>query len=254
MKVTIITAAYNSEKTISACIESVASQTYPRMEHIIIDGGSKDSTLSIIRQYRSKIAYWVSEPDEGMYDAMNKGIQAATGDLVGILNSDDVYADNYVVEKVVETISDNNVDSCYGDLVYVDRINADKVIRYWKSGCFYRRKFRRGWMPPHPTFFVKKSIYEKYGSLNTDFPLAADYELMLRFLYKYEVSTAYIPEILIKMRTGGTSNPWSYTAKAVFENYRSWKINNLNPKLITFALKPLSKILQFRQVRNHIRS
>jgi len=175
---------------------------------------------------------------------MNKGIRAATGDIVGILNSDDIYADEFVVENVVKTMSENNVDSCYGDLVYVDKDNTGKVIRYWKSGDFYKERFRKGWMPPHPAFFVKREIYEKYGYLNLDFPLAADYELMLRFLYRYGVSTTYIPRVLVKMRTGGTSNPGLYTAGAVMENYRAWKANGLKYP-VTVLMKPLSKIFQF---------
>jgi len=146
---------------------------------------------------------------------------------------------------IVEKYRGNNVDSCYSDLVYVDRQNIDKRIRYWKSGNFYKERFKKGWMPPHPTFFAKKSVYEQYGLLNLDFPLAADYELMLRFLYKYEISTAYIPIVLVKMRTGGTSQPWLYTAKAIIENYKAWKINGIHTNIFTFILKPLSKTLQF---------
>ena len=139
---------------------------------------------------------------------------------------------------------ENNADSCYGDLVYVDRNDTNKIVRYWKAGNFYKERFKKGWMPPHPTFFVKKEVYERCGYLNLGFPLAADYEIMLRFLYKYEVSTIYIPKVLVKMRAGGTSKPGFYTAKAVLENYRAWKVNGLGYP-ITLLLKPFSKIMQF---------
>lgn len=175
---------------------------------------------------------------------MNKGIKTATGDVIGILNSDDIYEDNSVIEAVVNSLASNNVDSCYGDLVYVKRDDTDKVVRYWKAGNFYKDMFKRGWMPPHPTFFCKKSVYEKYGLLNLDFPSAADYELMLRLLYKCHVSTTYIPRVLVKMRSGGTSNPGVYTIKAIIENYRAWKVNELNYP-ITLLLKPFSKVIQF---------
>ena len=245
MKVSIITAVYNGSETIEDCIKSVVRQTYSKVEHVIIDGGSSDGTLDIMKKYNDRISKWISEPDNGIYDAMNKGIKNATGDIIGILNSDDIYTNEFVIENVAEIISAYNVDSCYGDLVYVERKNTDKIIRYWKAGNFYKDRFKKGWMPPHPTFFVKKSIYEKYGFLNLDFPLAADYEIMLRLLYKHNISTAYIPKLLVKMRSGGTSNPGIYTIKAIVENYKAWKVNDLTPDPFTFVLKPLSKIPQF---------
>ena len=188
----------------------------------------------------------MSEKDNGIYDAMNKGIKAATGDVVGILNSDDLYADEFVLDNVVKCLLKNNVYSCYGDLVYVDCNDTNKVVRNWKSGDFFKERFKRGWMPPHPTFFVKKHIYEKYGIFNLKFLLAADYELMLRFLYKYNVSTAYIPKCLVRMRTGGSCRPGLFnTSKNMMENYRAWKINDLTPTPITFILKPLTKVFQY---------
>ena len=249
MKTSIITAVFNGADTIEDCIKSILNQTYPDIEHIIIDGGSTDGTLEIIKKYEDRIAYWVSEHDNGIYDAMNKGVRAATGGIIGILNSDDMYADEFVIDNVVKTMIINNVESCYGDLVYVDRLDANKVVRHWKSGDFIKKRFKFGWMPPHPAFFVKRKIYEKYGMFNLDFPLAADYELMLRFLYKYGVSAVYIPKVLVKMRNGGTSQPWSYTAKAIIENHRAWKINGLYTNMLTFIFKPLSKIFQY--IRRH---
>ena len=246
MKISIVTAVFNGAETIEDCIKTVIGQTYSDIEHIIIDGGSTDGTLDLLKQYEDNIAKIVSGSDNGIYDAMNKGIKLAKGDVVGILNSDDMYADEFVIENVVKATSENKVDTSYGDLVYVDQDNTNKIIRHWKSGNFYRERFKKGWMPPHPTFFVKKHIYDQYGIFNLEFPLAADYELMLRFLYKYNVSTAYIPEFLVKMRTGGCCRPGILnTSKNVIENYRAWKINGLNPNPITFVLKPLSKTLQY---------
>lgn len=246
MKVSIITVVFNSKDTIEHTIESVLSQNYKNIEYIIIDGGSTDGTVDIIKKYEDRLAYWVSEPDDGLYDAMNKGIKAATGDVVGILNSDDMYADSSVIEETVNVISKEKVDTCYGDLVYVDKNNTQKVRRQWKSGNFLRDRFKRGWMPPHPTFFVKREIYQKYGLFNTNFPIAADYELMLRFLYKLGCSTAYIPKVLVKMRTGGNSSPsLANTIKANIEGYRAWKVNGLKPNPVIFIIKPLSKIAQY---------
>ena len=227
----------------------MVSQGYPDLEHIIVDGNSSDATLPIIFRHADRIDKLISEPDHGIYDAMNKGISLATGDVIGILNSDDFYAHSHVLEKVARVFKDEDVDTCYGDLIYVDPTNVKRVTRYWRSGAHNPRNFYQGWMPPHPTFFVRKSIYNKYGLLNLKFPLAADYELMLRLLYKYNISATYIPRVIVKMRTGGTSNPGFYTVKANIENYNAWRVNNLKPPLIAFILKPLSKILQYRFAR-----
>lgn len=246
MKISIITASFQCAETIEDCIKSIVNQTYSHMEHIIIDGGSRDGTLDVIKKYNHKIAKLVSERDSGIYYAINKGLKNATGDIIGILNSDDLYMDGNVIEDVVNAISKNNVDACYGDLLYVEREDADKVVRVWNAGAYDRKSFRKGWMPPHPAFFVKRSVYEKYGMFNTDFPIAADYELMLRFLYKYNVSTAYIPRVLVKMRTGGKSKPdLIRITKNMIENYRAWKVNELDLNPFTFILKPLSKAVQY---------
>ena len=204
MKVSIITIAYNSAETIEDTIKSIVTQDYSNIEYIIIDGGSTDKTLSIVDKFKDSITTIISEPDKGIYDAMNKGVQNATGDIVGILNSDDIYADNKVVSRIVEAIG--NKDSIYADLVYVDRDNTDKVTRYWKSGKYRKGIFKKGWMPPHPTFFIKKSCYDQYGTYNLQLKSAADYELMLRMLHKHNISVAYLPEVITKMRVGGQSN------------------------------------------------
>ncbi len=248
MKISIITVVLNNESYIEDCINSVFNQTYGSIEYIVIDGGSKDGTVGIIRKYEKYISTWISEPDRGLYDAMNKGIKIATGDIIGILNSDDMYADETVIRSIVNCILENGVDTCYGDLVYVDCKDINRQVRYWKSGTFNKERFRRGWMPPHPTFFVKHHVYEKYGTFDLNFPLAADYELMLRFLYIYDVSASYIPKCLVKMRTGGSCHPGlTNTSNNVIENYRAWKVNGLKPNLFTFLMKPLFKIFQYRR-------
>lgn len=206
MKISIITVSYNSVNTIRDTIESVLNQTYKDIEYIIIDGGSTDGTVELIKSYGNKIHKFVSEKDKGIYDAMNKGIRLATGDVIGILNSDDVYFDEFVIEKVVKIFNEKKVDSLYGDLYYVDRYDLNKVVRYWKSSNFKHGSFAKGWHPPHPTFFVKREIYEKYGMFDPTMEVSADFELMLRFLEKYHITTEYLPEIMIKMRTGGESN------------------------------------------------
>jgi len=246
LKVSIITAVLNNRKTIEECMQSIINQTYQHRECIVIDGGSTDGTMDLLKKYENRMTKIVSERDNGIYDAMNKGIKLATGDVIGILNSDDIYNDATVIESVANAIMENSVDSCYGDLVYVDKNNPDKVIRYWKSCIYKNGLFRSGWMPPHPTFFVKREVYEKYGCFNTDFKIAADYELMLRFLERHKISTYYIPEVLIKMRMGGMSNR---SLKNLFikssEDYKAWKINNLNGGIYTILLKNLCKLPQF---------
>lgn len=246
MKVSIITISYNSAETIEDTIKSVVGQDYPNIEYIIIDGASKDETLSIVGKYKDKIAKVVSEKDKGIYDAMNKGVENATGDIIGILNSDDYYYDESVISEVVQLFEKEKTDGLYADLVYVDRADSDKVIRYWKSGEYQQGKFLKGWMPPHPTFFVKKEVYEKFGLYSTDLRSAADYEFMLRVIHKHNISLSYMPRILTKMRVGGMSNvSLKNRWKANMEDRRAWKINGLKPKWYTLTVKPLSKILQF---------
>jgi glycosyltransferase len=246
MKITVVTAVLNNKVFFESCINSVLKQTYPDKESIIVDGGSIDGTVDIIKKYEDRITSWISEPDNGIYDALNKGLKLSSGDIVGILNADDIYAHNKVLETVVSHMTENKVDSCYGNLLYVDRKNLHKTIRYWKSDIYKEGLFYKGWMPPHPTFFVKREMYEKYGYFNTDFKIAADYELMLRLIEKHKISTCYIPEVLVKMRMGGMSNR---SLKNLFikssEDYKAWKINNLNGGIYTILLKNLCKLPQF---------
>ncbi len=201
--ITIVTVAYNGSSTIYDCVNSVKNQTIP-LEHIIIDGASTDNSVEIVRE-TSPHARIISEPDNGIYDAMNKGIRLATGDVIGILNSDDFYVDNRVLSKIVEIFDTNQVDAVFADLVFVNPDNLNRVVRYYSGSNFSLAKFAYGWMPPHPTFFVKRSCYEKFGFFKTDYQIAADFELLARFLVKHRVSYHYHPEVIIKMRTGGVS-------------------------------------------------
>ena len=205
MKVSIITVVWNNKETIKDAIESVLNQTYENIEYIIIDGASTDGTVELIQNYGSKISQFISEKDKGLYDAMNKGISLATGDVIGILNSDDFYINEHVIQKIVDTFKENNVNSVFADLVFVKPNNLEKIVRYYDSSKFHPSKFAYGWMPAHPTFFVKREFYEKYGVYKTDYKIAADYELLTRFLAKYKLSYFYLKESIIKMRVGGVS-------------------------------------------------
>ena len=246
MNVSIITVCLNCELTIEQTIMSVINQNYPTIEYIIIDGKSNDGTREIIKKYKDKISKIISEEDEGMYFAINKGIQLATGDIIGILNSDDFYVDNNVISKVINEFVSKDVDAVYADLVYVHRDDTSKIIRYWKADAYHHGLFKKGWMPPHPTFFVKKEIYDKYGLYNTDLSLAADYELMLRFIHKMKISLSYLPAVLIKMRVGGTGNKsLPQRLKDNREDRLAWKLNGLKPGTFTLFLKPLLKVKQY---------
>jgi glycosyltransferase len=258
MKVSLITVSYNSANTIADTLRSVQHQTYKDIEYIVVDGNSSDGTVEIVKQFlnaeqgRSEgasqevVTKFLCERDKGIYDAMNKGLALATGDIIGVLNSDDFYCSNDVIEKVVRAFQLNNTDCLYGDLNYVDPLNTSKVIRKWRSGPFRKENFLNGWMPPHPTFFVRKKCYEKFGMFDTQFKSAADYELMLRFLYKESCSAFYLPKVMIHMRAGGISNvSLKNRIRANREDRLAWKINGLKPKWFTLLRKPLSKLSQY---------
>lgn len=246
MKISIITVAFNAEKTIGDTIESVLKQDYEDIEYIIIDGASTDQTLDVINQYKSQIDTIISEPDQGIYDGMNKGISYATGDFVGILNADDFYTDHTVVSRIVEQIQKAKANAIYADLKYVDAEDPLKVKRKWVSGEFKREKFINGWMPPHPTFFLQRTLYEKYGGYSLDLKSAADYELMLRMLLRHKVPTTYLNAFIISMRVGGVSNASvKNRVNANREDRKAWEMNNLKPRFYTILMKPLRKIGQF---------
>lgn len=243
MKISIITPSYNSGNTIKSCLESIQRQTYKNLEHILIDGGSKDNTIGIAHTY-PHLAKIVSEPDQGIYDAMNKGIKLSNGDIIGILNSDDVYTSKEVIQSVISRFKNDKVEAAYGNLNYINIKN--KIIRKWRSGEYNRDLFLQGWMPPHPTFFIRREFYDKYGLYNTDFSISADYELMLRMLYRYKLNCEYIPEVLVSMRTGGHSNSsWRKRWVANKEDRKAWVINGLKPKTLTLWKKPLYKLIQY---------
>lgn len=251
MKISLVTVSFNSGKTIGETIESVLEQTYKNVEYIIVDGASTDNTLEVVKQYNGQISKIICEPDYGIYDAMNKGIRAATGDVIGFLNADDVYAGNYVLERVARAFSeDESVDSVYGDLCYVSEDDPNDIVRFWRAGEFNEKSFLNGWMPPHPTFFVRKSVLEKYGLFDPTFRFAGDYELILRLLYKHRISAKYLRFLMVKMRIGGAGNRWMENRLiANLEDRLAWKKNKLRPRPYTTILKPLRKVLQFARVK-----
>jgi glycosyltransferase involved in cell wall biosynthesis len=245
-KVTVITVCYNSAKTIEDTIESVINQTYNNIEYIIVDGLSTDNTLAIVNKYEGKIAKVVSEKDAGLYDAINKGIGLATGEIIANLNSDDFYIDNNVIADVVAQMEEEKSDTLYADLYYVEAEDTNKVVRNWVSGNYKKGMFFKGWMPPHPTFFVKKLVYDNYGTFNLELKSAADYEIMLRFIHKNNCSISYLNRVIVRMRVGGVSNNSLINRiKANLEDKKAWQINGLKPKAYTLLFKPLSKIGQF---------
>ena len=245
-KISIITVSFNSVITIRDTIESIISQDYNNIEYIIIDAGSKDGTLDIIKEHEEHISYFSSEADKGIYDGMNKGIAAATGDIIGILNSDDFYPNSFVISNVASTFEKQGCDAVYGDLVYVKFFDIDKIVRYWQSGEHTVYKIKNGWMLPHPTFFVRKYLYDKYGYYNIDLKTAADYEMILKLLYKYNIKVFYIPMILVTMRMGGASNSSILNRiRANKEDGLAWTKNQLNKPMLVRIKKPLQKIKQF---------
>lgn len=247
MKVSIITVCKNSVSTIEDTILSVATQTYSNIEYIIIDGLSNDGTIEIINKHIKYVTKFISEKDDGIYHAMNRGIEMAEGDIIGILNSDDFFANESVIKNVVQCFELNKTDCVYGDLVYVHKTDTKKISRVWKAGKATAREFYCGWMPPHPAFFLKKSVYTDFGNFNTKFRIASDYELMLRMMLKHKISFSYLPEIITYMRLGGASNVSINSRIISFkENLEAWKINNLSPYFFTIPLKIIRKVFQFK--------
>jgi len=245
MKISIITATYNSSLTVRDTLNSIQNQDYPDIEHIIVDGKSTDGTVKIVSEF-NHVSKIISEKDKGIYDAMNKGIAASTGDVIGILNSDDIYNSTQILSTVAHAFSNSDVKTSYGDLQYVQTNNLNKVVRTWKAGNFSKRNFYYGWMPPHPTFFVRRDVYDKVGLFNISLRSASDYELMLRILIKHAISTHYIPQVIVKMRAGGMSNAsFKNRINANKEDRLAWKLNGLEPHFFTLYAKPIRKISQF---------
>lgn len=247
MKVSIITVVYNNQKTIKSAIESILSQTYKNIEYIIIDGGSTDGTLDIIYNFKEKIDLILSEADNGIYDAMNKGINLSTGDLVGILNSDDLYDNNYIIEDVVnEFVKDNKLDIIYGNLVYVNKNDTSKIIRKWNSCEYYNKFFENGNVPPHPSLFLKRNIYIESGFFKLDFYLAADYEFMLRIFKKNTYKSKYINKTFVRMRLGGATNK---NIKNIYrgniEILQSWIVNDLRIPFLLIPKRIIKRLFQF---------
>lgn len=245
MKISVITATYNCGETLPTTLQSLATQTHADIEHLVMDGGSKDHTLHLVRDWTAHPIALESGKDKGIYDALNKGIAKASGEIVGFLHADDVLQDERVLEKIARAFDDPQVQIVYGDLVYVDQQDLNRVIRTWHSGEFDRRKLRTGWMPPHPTFYARRSVYERLGGFDLRYRIAADYDCMLRILSAQGVRTAYLPEVLVRMRTGGISNR---SLRNILQKSREdldiARRNGVGG-WSTVALKNLSKISQF---------
>lgn len=247
MKVSIITATYNSETTINTCMESVLNQTYNNIEYVIVDGGSTDKTLSQIKEKalkNSEIIY-TSEPDKGIYDALNKGVVKATGDIIGFVHSDDFLADNNIIQAIVNSFKTENVDGVYGNLHYVALENTDKIIRNWQSQQFYPKMLKQGWMPAHPTLYLKKSVYDNHGTFDLSYKIAADYDFILRIFKQSQLKFYFLPKTIVKMRVGGASNK---SLKNIIqkskEDYRAIKTNKTG-NWVTILVKNVSKLKQF---------
>jgi glycosyltransferase len=245
VKISVITAVYNRCDTISDALRSIAEQDYEDVEHVVIDGASSDGTLAVLDEHRSQIDILISEKDNGIYDALNKGIELAKGDVVGFLHADDFFAHHRVLSKIAAAFEDPEVGAVYGDLVYVRRADETRVVRHWRAGACTPRKLAWGWMPPHPTFYVRRSIYERLGKFDTRYRIAADYDCMLRIIQRGGVRATYIPEVLVKMRLGGSSNrSVGSILRKSREDYRALKGNNVGG-LGALLWKNLSKVGQF---------
>lgn len=245
MKISIITATWNCQDTVGGCLASVAGQSYRRREHIVVDGASTDHTLALLEGKRAQLSVLVSEPDRGIYDALNKGIARASGDVIGFLHADDLYADGTVLARIGEVFEDSGVDAVYGDLAYVGKEDTGRVIRHWRAGEFRPDRLRRGWMPPHPTLYLRRDLYERFGGFDLQYRIAADYDLMLRVLRRISGRVVYLPKVLVRMRVGGASNrSLPMILRKSFEDYRALRANRIGGAG-ALLWKNLSKIPQF---------
>jgi glycosyltransferase involved in cell wall biosynthesis len=247
IKISLITICFNSDKTIYHTLNSVNIQKYLNLEYIIVDGKSTDQTLNLVNSYGSLITRIISEPDHGIYDAMNKGIDAATGDVIGFINSDDFYPSSDILNEVADIFSDPSINCCYGDVCYVSRFDIFRIRRYWISSVFSKGLFSKGWSPPHPTYFVRKSVYDKFGKFNLNYKIAADVELMCRFLEIYNISSYYLPKVLVHMTLGGkTNNSIVNIFKQNIEVISAFKDLGINYSIIIFFFcKLTSRLIQF---------
>jgi len=244
VKVSIVTVCFDSVDTLENTIASVLAQRYSDLDYIIVDGGSTDGTQAVVAKYRGRIAKCISEPDEGIYDAMNKGLRLAEGEFVAFLNADDMYTDDHVISDVVAAAEAGDDDAVYGDLLYVRRDDPGKVVRYWKAGEYLPGAFRLGWVPPHPTFFCRRSLFERFGVFDADYRVAGDFELMLRFLEKHCIRVGYIPRPLVRMRVGGRANTVRGVLRGNREILCAFAANGLRPAPGFFWRKPLVKVGQ----------
>src|SRR6476469_4180491 len=237
MKVSIITTTYNSEATVKDTLESVKIQDYPNIEHILVDGRSTDNTVDIIRSF-PHVAQYVSEEDQGLYDAINKGIMMSTGDVVGILNSDDFFPDRNVISSIVRAFETQKVDAVYGDIAFVKPENLHKIVRYYSSKKFHPKKFAWGYMPAHPSFYAKKSCFEKLGYYQLDYKIAADFELLMRFFTNKTIRTFYLEKVIVYMRTGGVSNKNALSRYILNkEIIKACRENGVNTNMFLLSLK-----------------
>ena len=244
MKISVITAVFNNHETIGAALDSVLSQSHPHTEVIVIDGMSTDGTRDILASYSKRFDIYLSEPDDGIYYALNKGIELATGDVVGFLHSDDVFADSRALERVAGAFKDESVEAVYGDLVYVKKDDTTRVVRRWIAGPYHKGLLSRGWMPPHPTLYVRREVYQRLGRFDIGFLIAADYDCMLRF-FCADVKLAYIPYVQVRMRTGGASNrSLRNIVQKSFEDYTALRRNRVGGMFALFW-KNVSKLPQF---------
>jgi glycosyltransferase involved in cell wall biosynthesis len=246
LKISVITVSYNAEKYLESTIESVLAQNHPDVEYIIIDGNSSDNTVNIIRRYESKISKWISEPDKGMFDALNKGISMASGEIIGMLHADDFYPDNNVLAEVARTFEQTGKDVVYGDLEYVDQTDTNKIFRKWIGKPYERNLFKMGWMPAHTTFYFKRNLIQRFGLYDLFFKTASDYEFMLRYMYRNNAAAEYLPKMLVKMRIGGMSNVSFKNRLAANRNDRlAMEANGIPFPFLVSLLKPLSKLHQY---------
>jgi glycosyltransferase len=244
LQVSVITAVKNRASTLGACLRSVQAQTWRDIEHIVVDGGSTDGTLGVLAASRARLAKLICEPDRGVYDALNKGIREASGDIVGFMHADDEFASEHTLARVARAFEDPGVDAVYGDLVYVRRDEPDRIVRYWRAGRYTREQLANGWMPPHPTFYVRRNVYRQFGAFDTRFKIAADYENMLRILWRGGVQAAYIPEVMVRMRVGGMSNQLLNLFLKSREDYAALRQNGIGA-LQALLLKNVTKLPQF---------